>query len=344
MTPDDVRWQAVLDRDPGADFVYAVSSTRIYCRPSCPSPRPRRDRVRFFGAPEDAERDGYRACRRCRPGTGARDDRVARVDAACAVIASAEVQPALADLAAKLHTAPDTLRRDFRRVLGVTPKQYADGLRVERLRDGLRAGRDVTAAMYDAGYGSSSRLYEQSDSRLGMTPASYGARGAGAEIAFTIVDSPLGRLLVATTARGVCRVTVGPDDPTLELDLREEFSAAEVVRDDDALHSTVVEVLHRIDGDEPSVELPVDVRGTAFQQRVWRELTCIPRGETRSYREVAEAVGKPQGARAVGNACGSNPVPIVVPCHRVVASDGGLGGFGLGLDRKRVLLDNEHTD
>jgi AraC family transcriptional regulator of adaptative response/methylated-DNA-[protein]-cysteine methyltransferase len=177
-----------------------------------------------------------------------------------------------------------------------------------------------------------------------MTPASYGARGAGAEIAFTIVDSPLGRLLVATTARGVCRVTVGPDDPMLELDLREEFSAADVVRDDDALRATITEVLHRIDGAEPSMQLPVDVRGTAFQQRVWRELTCIPRGETRSYREVAEAVGKPHGARAVGNACGSNPVPIVVPCHRVVASDGGLGGFGLGLDRKRVLLDNEHVD
>jgi AraC family transcriptional regulator of adaptative response/methylated-DNA-[protein]-cysteine methyltransferase len=215
---------------------------------------------------------------------------------------------------------------------------------VERLRSELRGGRDVTGAMYDAGYGSSSRLYEQSDARLGMTPASYGARGAGATIAFTIAGSPLGRLLVAMTERGVCRVTLGDDDAALERALYDEFSAAEVVRDDDALHAVVGEVLRRIGGDEPAVELPLDVRGTAFQQQVWRELTTIPRGETRSYREVAEAVGKPAAARAVGNACGSNPVAIVVPCHRVVAADGGLGGFGWGLDRKRVLLDNEQAD
>ncbi len=198
--------------------------------------------------------------------------------------------------------------------------------------------------MYDAGYGSSSRLYEQSDARLGMTPASYGARGAGAAINFTIADSPLGRLLVATTDRGVCRITLGTNDVRMERDLRDEFSAADVARDDGALHATVTEVLRRIDGAEPATELPVDVQGTAFQLQVWRELTQIPRGETRSYREVAEAVGKPHAARAVGNACGSNPVAIVVPCHRVVASDGGLGGFGWGLDRKRVLLDNEHEN
>jgi AraC family transcriptional regulator of adaptative response/methylated-DNA-[protein]-cysteine methyltransferase len=174
-----------------------------------------------------------------------------------------------------------------------------------------------------------------------MTPASYGARGAGAVISFTVVASPLGRLLVATTERGVCRLALGSDDAAMERELRDEFSAADVVRDDDALHDTITEVLRRIDGAVPQRSLPLDVRGTAFQQQIWRELVCIPRGETRSYQEVAEAVGKPRAARAVGNACGSNPVAIVVPCHRVVASDGGLGGYGWGLDRKRVLLDNE---
>ncbi len=343
MTPDDTRWQAVLARDPGADFVYAVATTRVYCRPSCPSRRPRRDHVRFFGGPDDAERHGYRACRRCLPRDQPRNARVARVDAACRVLADAEGCPPLADLAARVGTSADTLRRDFQRVLGVTPKQYSDALRVERLRDELRGGRDVTGALYEVGYGSSSRLYEQSDARLGMTPASYGARGAGAVITFTVVGSPLGRLLVATTERGVCRITLGTNDVALERGLRDEFSAAEVVRDDGALDSTINEVLRRIDGAAPAAELSVDIRGTAFQQQIWRELVCIPRGETRSYREVAEAVGKPRAARAVGNACGSNPVAIVVPCHRVVASDGGLGGYGWGLDRKRLLLDNEHA-
>jgi AraC family transcriptional regulator of adaptative response/methylated-DNA-[protein]-cysteine methyltransferase len=342
MIPDDARWDAVLARDPHADFVYAVDSTRVYCRPSCPSRRPRRDRVRFFPGAAAAERAGFRACRRCRPQERPRDERVARVEAACAALHDADGCPSLEKLAAEVGTSPDTLRRDFQRVLGVTPKQYADACRVDRLRGELRAGRDVTGAMYDAGYGSSSRLYEQSDARLGMTPASYGARGAGALINFAIVDSPLGRLLVAITDRGVCRITLGADDVAMERELRDEFAAADVARDDDALRATVSEVLRRIDGVEPTHDLSVDVQGTAFQLQVWRELTRIPRGETRSYREVAEAVGKPLAARAVGNACGSNPVAIVVPCHRVVASDGGLGGFGWGLDRKRVLLDNEH--
>jgi len=343
MTPDDARWQAVLRRDPSADFVYAVSSTRIYCRPSCPSRRPRRDRVRFFGGPDDAERQGYRPCRRCRPRDGTGDARVERVHTACALLAHGDDTLCLAELADAVGTTPDTLRRDFRRVLGVTPKQYAGELRLGRFRDGLRGGRAVTDALYDAGYGSSSRLYEQSDARLGMTPSSYGARGAGATIMFTITNSPLGRLLVAVTERGVCRVDVGASDASLEDALRDEFAAADVVRDDDALQPAIGEVLRRIDGMEPALDLPVDVRGTAFQLQVWRELTRIPRGETRSYREVAEAVGKPFAARAVGNACGNNPVAIVVPCHRVVASDGGLGGYGLGLDAKRLLLANEHT-
>jgi AraC family transcriptional regulator of adaptative response/methylated-DNA-[protein]-cysteine methyltransferase len=233
------------------------------------------------------------------------------------------------------------LRRDFLRVLGVTPKQYADGLRVDRLRAELRDGRPVTDAMYDVGYGSSSRLYEQSNARLGMTPASYGARGKGASIAFTIADSPFDRLMVAATERGVCSVRLGTDDQGLETYLRDEFSAASVARDDDLLKAAVDEVLRRVDGDTPLREVPLDMRGTAFQLKVWRELLRIPRGETRTYGEVAESVGSPGGARAVGQACGINPVAIVVPCHRVIAANGGLGGYAYGLDVKRRLLDEE---
>jgi len=275
----------------------------------------------------------------------ATDPRTQRVRAACELLAdTVGAAPSLAELARVTSTTPDALRRDFRRVLGVSPKQYADGLRVERLRAELRDGRDVTGAMYTAGYGSSSRLYEQSDARLGMTPASYGAGGAGAAIAYTVVDSPLGALLVARTGRGICRVALGDDPYRLDALVRDEFPAAEVQRDDDGLAPVVDEVLRRIAGNEPAVDLPLDVRGTAFQLRVWRELQRIPRGETRTYGALAEAVGAPGGARAVGQACGSNPVAVVVPCHRVVPAGGGLGGYAWGVEKKRTLLDHERED
>jgi AraC family transcriptional regulator of adaptative response/methylated-DNA-[protein]-cysteine methyltransferase len=279
------------------------------------------------------------------------DPRTARVRVACALLAeSVGTPPSLADLAASTGATPDTLRRDFRRVLGVSPKQYADGLRVERLRSELRDGRDVTGAMYSAGYGSSSRLYEQSDARLGMTPSSYGAGGAGAVIAFTIAGSPLGALLVARTERGVCRVALADDPGVLEALVRDEFPAAVVTRDDAALAPVVHEVLRRIAGEEPDLDLPLDVRGTAFQLRVWRELQQIPRGETRTYGALAAAVGAPGGARAVGQACGNNPVAVVVPCHRVVPAGGGLGGkaglggYAWGVEKKRALLGNEQGE
>ena len=271
-----------------------------------------------------------------------RDPRTERVRQVCALLAdSVGAAPSLAELARATNTTPDALRRDFRRVLGVSPKQYADGLRVERLRTELRDGRDVTGAMYTAGYGSSSRLYEQSDARLGMTPASYGAGGAGATIAYTVANCPLGALLVARTERGICRVALGDDPSGVDALVRDEFPAAQVTRDDDALAPVVDEVLRRIAGEEPAVDLPLDVRGTAFQLRVWRELQRIPRGETRTYGALAEAVGAPGGARAVGQACGSNPVAVVVPCHRVVPAAGGLGGYAWGVEKKRALLDHE---
>ncbi|HEY3670205.1 MAG TPA: methylated-DNA--[protein]-cysteine S-methyltransferase [Acidimicrobiia bacterium] len=337
----DPRWLAVLARDQRDDFVYAVRTTRVYCRPSCPSRRPRPDNVAFFAHGADAEEQGYRACRRCRPDAPATDGRVARVEVACRRFDDGDGLR-VADVAVALGVTPDALRRDFQRVLGVSPKQYADGRRVDRLRAELRDGRDVTGALYSAGYGSSSRLYEQSDARLGMTPASYGAGGAGASIAFTVAASPLGALIVAATTRGICWIALGIEAVALEEGLRIEFPAANAItRDDDVLAPLVAEVLRRVDGELPRAELPLDVRGTAFQLRVWQELQRIPRGETRSYGEVAAAVGVPDGARAVGAACGSNPVSIVVPCHRVVTATGGLGGYAWGVEAKEALLDRE---
>jgi AraC family transcriptional regulator of adaptative response/methylated-DNA-[protein]-cysteine methyltransferase len=337
----DPRWLAVLARDERDDFVYAVRTTRVYCRPSCPSRRPRPDNVAFFTRGAEAEDHGYRACRRCRPDAPATDERVVRVQAACRVLDDGD-GVRMADVAADLGVTADGLRRDFRRVLGVSPKQYADARRVDRLRAELRDGRDVTDALYTAGYGSSSRLYEQSDARLGMTPASYGAGGAGATIAFTVSSSPLGALVVATTSRGVCWIALGAEAAALEDGLRVEFPAATAItRDDAALAPVVAEVLRRIDGELPREDLPLDVRGTAFQLRVWQELQRIPRGETRSYGEVAAAVGAPGGARAVGAACGSNPVSVVVPCHRVVTASGSLGGYAWGVDVKESLLTHE---
>jgi AraC family transcriptional regulator of adaptative response/methylated-DNA-[protein]-cysteine methyltransferase len=338
---DDPRWLAVLARDDRADFVYAVRTTRVYCRPSCPSRRPRPDNVAFFRRGAEAEEHGYRACRRCRPDAPATDERVARVEAACRAL-DARDGARVAEVAAALGVTTDVLRRDFQRVLGVSPKQYADARRVDRLRAELRDGRDVTGALYAVGYGSSSRLYEQSDARLGMTPASYGAGGAGATIAYTVMPSRLGVVLVATTARGVCWIALGAEADALEADLRHQFPAADAIgRDDDALAPVVAEVLRRVDGKVPQEELPLDVRGTAFQLRVWQELQRIPRGETRSYRQVAEAIGAPDGARAVGAACGRNPVSVVVPCHRVLTASGGLGGYAWGLDAKEALLERE---
>jgi AraC family transcriptional regulator of adaptative response/methylated-DNA-[protein]-cysteine methyltransferase len=338
---EDPRWLAVLARAERDDFVYAVHSTRVYCRPSCPSRRPRPDNVAFFRHGGEAEDHGFRPCRRCRPDAPASDERVARVEAACRLFDDGDGLR-VADVAARLGVSPDALRREFRRVLGVSPKQYADGRRVERLRAELRDGRDVTGALYTAGYGSSSRLYEQSDARLGMTPASYGAGGAGAAITFTVARGPLGAVIVAATPRGVCWIALGVEADDLEAGLRREFPAASSIeRDDAALAPAVAEVLRRIDGELPCHELPLDVRGTAFQLRVWQELQRIPRGETRSYREVAAAVGAPDGARAVGAACGSNPVSVVVPCHRVVTASGGLGGYAWGLDVKEALLERE---
>ena len=247
----------------------------------------------------------------------------------------------LADLADALGTRPEPLRRAFVRRLGVTPRQYADTLRRERLRDELRSGTDVSGALYAAGYGSSSRLYESAHTHLGMTPASYRSGGEGAAIAWTTTSTDLGELLVAATERGLCFILLGDSETELEADLRAEFPRAQLERDDGALTFIVGAVLQRIAGDRAPADIPLDITGTAFQRRVWEALRHIPYGEVRTYGEIAELIGSPNAVRAVGTACGSNPVAIVVPCHRVVPKSGGVGNYGFGPARKRVLLARE---
>jgi AraC family transcriptional regulator of adaptative response/methylated-DNA-[protein]-cysteine methyltransferase len=265
-----------------------------------------------------------------------------RVETACRLLeANDEGVPTLADVSADVGVSPDALRRAFVRLLGVTPRKYADTLRRERLRDALRDGDDVSRALYTAGYGSTSRLYEGAHEHLGMTPASYRAGGAGTRVLFTVADTSLGALLVAVTDRGLCKIDLADQARTVEESLHDEFHAADIRRDDTALAPVVDDVVARIDGRTPTIDLPLDVRGTAFQRAVWEELRRIPAGETRTYAEVAEAIGAPRASRAVGSACGANPVPIVVPCHRVVPSAGGVGNYGLGPHRKKALLRRE---
>jgi AraC family transcriptional regulator, regulatory protein of adaptative response / methylated-DNA-[protein]-cysteine methyltransferase len=261
---------------------------------------------------------------------------------ACRLIEATDDRvPTAPELARALDVSTDALRRAFRQVLGVTPRQYADSLRRDRLRRELRDGEDVTRALFTVGYGSTSRLYEGVHEHLGMTPASYRAGGAGTTITFTVTDSPLGALLIAVTERGLCKVDLADDGIAAEWALTNEFHQAEIRRDDDALAPVVAEVLARIDGHQPARELPLDVRGTAFQRRVWEELQQIPLGETRTYGEIAAAIDAPRASRAVGSACGANPVPVVVPCHRVVPASGGIGNYGLGPRRKQQLLEHE---
>lgn len=343
---DERLWRGVLDHDRRLDgaFVYGVRTTGIYCRPSCPSRRPkRRTAVRFFPHPDAAERAGFRACRRCHPReAAAADPWIERVRRACEYIgANPERQTRLAALAARLRCSPHHLQRTFKRIAGLSPKQYAEACRSGRVRQRLKEGRPVADALYDAGYGSSSRLYERAPAELGMTPAAYRNGGAGARIQYTIADSPLGRLLVAATPRGVCSVKLGDGDRTLEAELRREYAAAEIARDERRLAPVVRAILAHLSGRQPHLDLPVDVRATAFQRRVWQELTAIPYGATRSYGEIARRLGNPNASRAVARACATNPVAVIVPCHRVVQQDGGVGGYRWGIPRKEALLARE---
>jgi AraC family transcriptional regulator of adaptative response/methylated-DNA-[protein]-cysteine methyltransferase len=338
-------WQAVEERDAAWDgrFVYAVRSTGIYCRPSCPSRKPRRTQVVFYPVPEAAQQCGYRPCRRCRPHQAdPTDPHVDLVRQTCRYIEThLESSLTLDTLAAQVGFSPFHLQRTFKHITGITPKQYADACRLGVLKSRLKERRTVTMAMIEAGYGSSSRLYERASSHLGMTPATYQRGGPATQIRYTLAACPHGRLLLAGTERGICAVYLGDEDAKLEAELANEFSAAEVRRDDDALSAWVSELVNHLGGRQPHLDLPLDVQATAFQWRVWQELRAIPYGSTRSYSEIARALGQPTATRAVARACATNPVSLVIPCHRVVREDGGLGGYRWGLERKEALLQQE---
>lgn len=341
--PTSDLWRIVQARDRRYDgaFVYAVRSTGIYCRPSCPSRRPRPEQVAFYPIPEAAEREGFRACRRCRPAqANGQDPAVALVREACRLLDAPEA-PRLEALAQRVGARPREVLRGFKRVLGITPKAYRDARRVARFKLELKRRSHVSPALYEAGYGSSSRVYERADAHLGMTPATYAKGGAGMDIAYAVVPCPLGRLLVAATARGVSRVSLGDDAAVLERDLAAEFPAARITQDRTRLGDWVAAILRYLEGREPDLALPLDIRATAFQRRVWQELQRIPFGMTRSYTEVARRIGRPRAIRAVARACATNPAALIIPCHRVVREDGEIGGYRWGTDRKEALLAQE---
>ena len=337
-------WEAVRSRNRAFDgvFVYAVRSTGIYCRPSCPSRRPQREHVQFFGSPAGAEQAGYRACRRCQPDKRTPDEpNLALVQRICRYLSEPRDQlPTLDELAQEFHLSPYHLQRTFKRIVGVTPRQYAEAQRLERFKAGLKQGESVTDALYEAGYASNSSAYTQAARQFGMTPAAYRA-GGGAAISYTVAESPLGWLLVAGTTKGLCAVRLGDSPAALEAELASEFPAAGVTRDDAGLGAPVMALMDYLHGAQPHLDLPLDVRATAFQQQVWRALQAIPAGSTRSYGEVAAAIGRPTAARAVARACATNPVALVIPCHRVIREDGALGGYRWGLERKERLLAQE---
>jgi len=344
---DHDRWEAVLARDRRADgsFVYAVRSTGVYCRPSCPSRRPRRDRVDFFEQPADARAAGFRACRRCRPDSDVSvDPWIDKVRRACVYLANVDGHPSLAMLAVRLGGSPYHLQRNFKRLVGVTPREYAEAARLRKVKHGLRRARDVTTAILDAGYGSSSRFYERAVPKLGMSPSSYRRGGAGATITYTTVPSPLGRLLVAATPRGACSVKMGTTDAELVDSLTREYPAATINATTDVrLARWTRAILAQLDTrSRPQViDLPLDVQATAFQWQVWQALAAIPYGQTRTYGDVASAIGRPRAVRAVARACATNPVAIAIPCHRVVPKAGGTGGYRWGAPRKAALLRTE---
>lgn len=336
-TEDDAAWAAFERRDREWDgrVIGAVRSTGIYCKPSCPARRPRRENVEFFANGGEARAAGYRPCLRCKPDEVGRDREA--IAKALAIIDAAQEPPSLAEIASAVGYAPHHFQRLFTRDLGLSPAAYARAVRSRRTESALKANDRITDAVYDAGYAAPSGFYSDAKERLGMTPSAWRDGGRGVTIRWTEFDSPLGRMLIAVTERGICRLTF--DDN--ETSLRKLFPRAEIVEDSGGLKTLVEGALSAIDSPLAAQDLPIDVAGTAFQEAVWRELRKIPPGETRSYAEIAAAIGKPGAVRAVGTANGDNHVAVLIPCHRVIRSDGSLGGYAGGLDRKRRLLEAE---
>jgi AraC family transcriptional regulator of adaptative response/methylated-DNA-[protein]-cysteine methyltransferase len=346
-----VAWESVLHRDPTADdrFLYGVTTTGIYCRPSCPSRRPKRDNVAFFSSSEAAERAGFRACRRCRPNrvkTSHRAVERARDYIDTHITDLSDERITLDLLGEESGLSPYHLQRKFKELIGLTPAQYIRARKSERLKGELKRGETVSRATFGAGYGSSSRVYGTADAQLGMTPATYRRGGEGMHIEYAVVKTSLGTLLVAATPRGVCAVTLGDDPSSLESALAEEYPAAtraRVTAPSSSLAAWVEGIVAAIDGGGTRSDIPIDVQASAFQWRVWRELQRIPLGETRSYSEIASAIGSPTAVRAVASACASNRIAVVLPCHRAVRLDGGLGGYRWGVERKKRLLEKERA-
>lgn len=346
VTLDEERcWESVLSRESAADgaFVYAVASTRIYCRPSCSSKKPKRENVAFFAFPAAAQQAGYRPCKRCRPDTvEMRDDRARTVQAVADYLsqhAGDWEEIALARLGENFGYDPQHIQRMFRDALGLTPRQYAEGLRAEQFRLNLREGRTVLDAGLNAGYGSATRTYESGAQALGMTPAVYRQGAAGVKIGYAVLETTLGVVMAAATPKGVCMVGLYDTHEEAEMALREEFSQADCAVDE-TLHEAIRQIVAHITFGS-ALDLPLDIQATAFQQRVWRALRAIPRGETRSYTEIAEAIGVPNAVRAVASACAANPVAVIIPCHRVLRNDGSISGYRWGPARKQRILTAE---
>ncbi len=340
----EIYWNAVQNNDAKFDgaFVYAVASTKIYCKPSCSSKLPKRENVRFYRSPETAEDHGFRSCRRCQPKNETVNLQTDIVLRACELIENEQCLT-LENLSAKLHLSPAHLQKTFKEIIGISPKKYAELKRLEKFKSELKSGNEVVGAMYEAGFGSSSRLYENVVSKIGMTPAAYKKGGKNMQVEYTIADSVFGKLLVARTAKGVCAVSFGESDEMLRENLQKEFPNAEISVNDANLKSFVETILANLSGTNKTLDLPLDVQATAFQMRVWEFLRKIPYGETVSYQQVAENIGNKNAVRAVATACASNRVALVIPCHRVVRSNGELSGYRWGVERKKSILEKEKT-
>lgn len=341
----DPRWRAVVDRDRACDgqFVYSVETTGVYCRPSCGARLPKSENVRFHVSCADAEQAGFRPCKRCRPNQPAlAEQHSAMVAAICRLIESSENVPSLDELACEAGLSPTHFHRLFKAITGVTPKSYAMALRAKRVREELgRRDASVTEAIYDAGFNSSGRFYEQSDGMLGMTPTDYRAGGANRDIHFAIGECSLGAILVARSERGVCAILMGDDADALVRDLQDQFRHGRLIGGDPGFEHLIARVIGYVEVPSLGLDLPLDVRGTAFQQRVWQALRDIPVGSTATYAEIANRIGEPKAARAVAGACAANAIGVAIPCHRVVRTGGSLSGYRWGVERKRALLDRE---
>ena len=344
LVANDPRWAQVIARDRSADgqFWYSVATTGIYCRPSCPSRVANPKNVQLHDTLEEARATGFRPCKRCNPdGLSLDAENAALVAKACRLIENSEEEPGLNDLASAVERSPSHFHRLFKAATGLTPKDYADAYRATRVREGLMTSNSVTEAIYDAGFNSSGRFYEKSTEMLGMTPTQYRSGGVNEDIRFAVGECSLGTLLVASSKKGIAAILLGGDPDKLVRELQDRFPKARLIGADREYEALVARVVGFIEAPGQGLDLPLDIRGTAFQERVWQALRDIPPGETRSYAEIAERIGRPQAARAVAQACASNRLAVAIPCHRVVRTDGSLSGYRWGVERKRSLLERE---